>query len=204
MPAGARPRGAEMETRQPRIPGDTGRERAARLGSPPAPHTRPKMAAGPPPSCLSGTGHILVAPTTAASHSPSEWMDGGPVGNPAALGPPSQPVASVARLAAIFSRGVHVDIRHQRSRFWGICEPLKFGLRHSGQSVCWMACHTRHTVPVLGKNEEHAVWATKPAEHHPAKMASSAPGSRERRGNNCPNFVIFKAVLVQSSPRFQI
>lgn len=43
-----------------------------------------------------------------------------------------------------------------------------------------------------------AIWATKPAGNHPAKMASSALGSREERRKNCCSSLILKAILEQS------
>lgn len=82
----------------------------------------------------------------------------------------------------------------QWSTSWGICDPLKFGLHLSGQ----LACHPCHTVPVLKKREVQAGWATKPAGHHPAKMAPSARGSGGGHRNNCPSALIFKAILLRS------
>lgn len=118
-----RPRGAETERTQPRVPRDTGREGgrdgAARPGWPPAPQARSKTAAARhPPASLDG--HVLAAAT---SRPPLEGVAGGWRRSP-----------SMAGLAAIFPRGDRVDVRHQWSVFGAIRDLLKFGLPHS-QSV---------------------------------------------------------------------
>lgn len=76
------PRGAEMGRRQPRIPGDTGRERAARLRSLPAPHTRPKMAAAPHPPASLAWGTFRQPPPQPPLAPPQRGRMGGASGDP--------------------------------------------------------------------------------------------------------------------------
>lgn len=139
-----RPRGADTERRQPRVPGDTGRDRAARPGS--------LMSLTP--------GLRWVGPAALPPHRGTFWQL--PLQPPlipprrGTLGTPTAPgsCAKHGRAGGHLLKRGHVDVVHQGSTFWGICDPLKFRLQDCAQSGY---CHPCHAVPVLGRREVHGL-----------------------------------------------